>query len=250
MSNRRGYVQHWLAERRSSVAWPTGRPAFGCSIETAASIHAISMESNAQRPFHAAHPGCVLSPAFHSIVDEYSVAFVVVDAQGMFIYCNSAAEALLGYDAATLTSRSIFDVVAAETPWVASEFEHLSIGRIWSGHVLLRKMLEGQVRVAVNAFSYHLPRGGAEFVATLRAVTADEPAIVRLEGPAPGSDLTARDISVLQLLAEGFADKEVASILGTSVWTINKDVGDVLRKLGAASRTEACIAAVRTRLIT
>ena len=233
-------------ESEASLAtWVPGRNEEPFSIISSP----LDMAASGASP-HVPHDGCAVTPAFRSVVDEYSVAFVVVDAQGMFIYCNSAAETLLGYDAATLTSCSIFDVVAAESAWVASEFEHLMVSGVWSGHVLMRKMLEGEIRVAVNAFKHLLPGAGAEFVATLRVIAADEPAIVRMEHPSTATALTARDISVLQLLAEGFADKEVASILGTSVWTINKDVGTVMRKLGAASRTEACIRAVRSRLIT
>ncbi|HEX5369563.1 MAG TPA: LuxR C-terminal-related transcriptional regulator [Dehalococcoidia bacterium] len=199
---------------------------------------------------HAPHPGCVITPAFCSVLDHDSVAVIVVDGTGGFIYCNASAEALLGYDAATLTSRTIFEVVDADSAWITSEFGHLAQHDIWSGRVRLRQLDGGFVRVAVNAFANRAQDSTSEYVAMLHAAAPDEPAIVRLEAQAGVSGLTARHISVLQLLAEGFADKEVASILNTSVWTINKDVGTVLHELNASSRTEACIKAVRRQLIT
>jgi DNA-binding NarL/FixJ family response regulator len=58
-----------------------------------------------------------------------------------------------------------------------------------------------------------------------------------------------RDIRLLHLIAEGFADKEIASLLSTSVWTINRDVSEMLSRLDVMSRTEACVKAIRTGMI-
>ncbi|HEX8714370.1 MAG TPA: LuxR C-terminal-related transcriptional regulator, partial [Solirubrobacteraceae bacterium] len=62
-------------------------------------------------------------------------------------------------------------------------------------------------------------------------------------------DLTFREASVLELMAEGASDKEIAARLGVSVFTVNKHVSKVLHKMGAASRTEASMRAVRESLV-
>ncbi|QWC08939.1 GAF domain-containing protein [Arthrobacter jiangjiafuii] len=49
--------------------------------------------------------------------------------------------------------------------------------------------------------------------------------------------LTAREQQVLNLLAEGLADKQIATRLGISVKTVQKHVGAMLRKTGARNRT-------------
>jgi DNA-binding NarL/FixJ family response regulator len=62
-------------------------------------------------------------------------------------------------------------------------------------------------------------------------------------------DLTPRQLDVLRLLSEGFADKEIADRLGVSLYTVNKHVGTILLKLDTRSRTEAAIKAIRKGLI-
>ncbi len=65
-------------------------------------------------------------------------------------------------------------------------------------------------------------------------------AILEGKGPAP---LTEREQEVLQLLAEGLSNKEIAARLGCSERTVAFHVGNILQKLGAVSRTEAVVKA-------
>ncbi len=55
------------------------------------------------------------------------------------------------------------------------------------------------------------------------------------------ADLTAREREVLGCLAEGMSNKQIASALGISVRTVTVHVSNLLRKTGAASRTEAAL---------
>ncbi|WP_433058379.1 ATP-binding protein [Dactylosporangium sp. CS-033363] len=63
-----------------------------------------------------------------------------------------------------------------------------------------------------------------------------------------GGDLTARELEVLGCLAAGMTNQQVASSLGISIRTVAVHVSNLLRKTGAASRTEAALWAVRHRL--
>ncbi|MFI5898165.1 LuxR C-terminal-related transcriptional regulator [Actinoplanes sp. NPDC051513] len=63
----------------------------------------------------------------------------------------------------------------------------------------------------------------------------------------PSADLTAREREVLGLLAEGMANKQIASALGISVRTVTVHVSNLLRKTGASSRTEAALWALSGR---
>lgn len=58
-------------------------------------------------------------------------------------------------------------------------------------------------------------------------------------------DLTAREREVLGLLAEGMSNKQIARALGISVRTVTVHVSNLLRKTGAASRTEAALKAIK-----
>jgi LuxR family maltose regulon positive regulatory protein len=81
------------------------------------------------------------------------------------------------------------------------------------------------------------------YVRTL--LRASRPAQAKSEvlpaGLAPGllAPLTSRERRVLQLLAEGASNKEIATALVVSLATAKKHVGSLLSKLGAENRTQA-----------
>ncbi len=61
--------------------------------------------------------------------------------------------------------------------------------------------------------------------------------------------LTFRELAVLEAMTRGSADKEIASELSLSVFTVNKHVSNILRKMGALSRTEASTRTLREGLL-
>ncbi len=67
--------------------------------------------------------------------------------------------------------------------------------------------------------------------------------------PAPVEDLTRRERSVLQLLAEGLSNKDIAARLDISEHTVKFHVNAILGKLGAHSRIEAVTRAARLGLL-
>lgn len=67
--------------------------------------------------------------------------------------------------------------------------------------------------------------------------------------PAPGLDLTEREREVLSLMIEGLNNIQIAGKLTVSPSTIKSHVGNILSKLGVASRTEAVTLALRNRIV-
>jgi DNA-binding CsgD family transcriptional regulator len=61
--------------------------------------------------------------------------------------------------------------------------------------------------------------------------------------------LTPREVSVLRLVAAGESDRDIASVLGISLLTAHKHVANIRKKMGAASRTEAGVRALREGLL-
>jgi DNA-binding NarL/FixJ family response regulator len=57
--------------------------------------------------------------------------------------------------------------------------------------------------------------------------------------PAPEGSLSSREREVLELIARGARDREIASILVVSEGTVKKHVQNILRKLHARNRAEA-----------
>ncbi len=89
----------------------------------------------------------------------------------------------------------------------------------------------------------------------VRLAAAGETAdvVLTLPGsPAPAdgeATLTARELEVLALMAEGASNKMIARRLGISVHTAKFHVGSLLDKLDATSRTDAVAHAVRLGVI-
>jgi DNA-binding NarL/FixJ family response regulator len=65
----------------------------------------------------------------------------------------------------------------------------------------------------------------------------------------PVEPLTAREIEVLQLVAKGAANKEIAAYLSITERTARTHVSNILGKLGLASRTQAALWAVDHRML-
>ena len=61
--------------------------------------------------------------------------------------------------------------------------------------------------------------------------------------------LTPRESEVLQMLASGLGNKEIAAKLAISEHTVKFHVASILGKLGASSRTEAVSLGIRRGLV-
>ncbi|WP_290861407.1 LuxR family transcriptional regulator [Hamadaea sp.] len=64
-------------------------------------------------------------------------------------------------------------------------------------------------------------------------------------GPEEAVELTARELQVLECLAAGMSNKQVAKSLDISIRTVAVHVSNLLRKTGSSSRTEAALWAVK-----
>jgi two-component system, NarL family, response regulator YdfI len=62
-------------------------------------------------------------------------------------------------------------------------------------------------------------------------------------------ELTVREIEVLRMLADGLANKAIATRLGISEHTVKFHISSLLSKMGAASRTQAVTQGIRNGLI-
>jgi DNA-binding NarL/FixJ family response regulator len=93
-----------------------------------------------------------------------------------------------------------------------------------------------------------------ELIHAIRAVAKGQryiPAPVgsRIAENLPRPGLTAREIEVLQSVAAGLRNKEIAHHLGISEATVNAHVKHILEKLHASDRTQAVTTALRRGII-
>jgi two-component system, NarL family, response regulator YdfI len=111
--------------------------------------------------------------------------------------------------------------------------------------VLPRDATSGEILAAIDAVVAGLV---ALHPDALGARARREPLPARV-GADPAQSLTAREIEVLGMLAEGLGNKIIAARLGISTHTAKFHVASILAKLGAGSRTEAVTIGMRRGLV-
>lgn len=67
--------------------------------------------------------------------------------------------------------------------------------------------------------------------------------------PPTHNPLTAREVEVLKLIAQGFSNLEIAERLTISEWTVITHLRNILSKLHLANRTQAALYALREKLV-
>lgn len=109
--------------------------------------------------------------------------------------------------------------------------------------------------ISVNASEEEL---SAALHALAEGLWVGTPALVRellsrkpipLDEASSGEPLTARELEVLQLTAQGLPNKQIALKLGISEHTIKFHLSSLYAKLGVTSRTEAVRAGARRGLV-
>jgi DNA-binding NarL/FixJ family response regulator len=94
----------------------------------------------------------------------------------------------------------------------------------------------------------------SEMVAAISTVDAGERYIprrisARLANRMLRADLTGRELSILELLAEGSTNKEIAGSLNISDNTVRHHVNNIMDKLKVSDRTEAVATAIRSGIL-
>lgn len=112
--------------------------------------------------------------------------------------------------------------------------------------VLVRESPPSEITAALEAAQDGLAVFSPEVLDVLLPASAELAAAGELP---PGEPLTERESHVLALMAEGAANKEIASRLHISEHTVKFHVSSILNKLGAATRTEAVTRGYKEGLI-
>ena len=93
-----------------------------------------------------------------------------------------------------------------------------------------------------------------DLVAAIRSAAAGKRVIpaevaIKLAEFTPRADLTARELEVLQHVARGFGNKEIAEAIGRSAETVKAHLESIFRKLDARDRAHAVTIALQRGFI-
>jgi DNA-binding NarL/FixJ family response regulator len=105
--------------------------------------------------------------------------------------------------------------------------------------------------LAAGAVGYQLKDcEPAELVGAVRSAAAGhaplDPRVARVllpdrAAPGPAEALSAREVQVLRLVAQGLANKQIGRALGITERTVKAHLGRVFREIGVADRTSAAM---------
>ena len=95
---------------------------------------------------------------------------------------------------------------------------------------------------------------GDELIRAIRRTAAGERVIPsevagRLAEFTPRIDLSGREVEVLRLTAKGLRNRDIARVIGRTEETVKAHLKNIMRKLGAADRTEAVMIGLRRGMI-
>ncbi len=172
------------------------------------------------------------------------------------------AEAANGTQAIELFSRHLPDLVLLDSRMplksgiqAAQEIRH----KHSAARILMLTAFDGDEdihkAIAAGAQGYILKSStGEQLIPALRAVAAGRSWIStevadRLAKRNEFEALTPRELEVLQELAKGLANKQIADVMGVSLHTIKDYLKTILTKLHVADRTEAVTVAIQRGLI-
>lgn len=134
---------------------------------------------------------------------------------------------------------------------IRSEFPNARILVLttYAGDVQVMRALKAGARGYLLKGDVH-----TDLLETIRAVHAGQkrvpPEVAAEVAEHTGEEhLTARELEILKLIAEGNANKEIAALLSISEDTVKSHVGRVLEKLGANDRTHAVTIALKRGVI-
>ncbi|HWB85416.1 MAG TPA: response regulator transcription factor [Bryobacteraceae bacterium] len=93
-----------------------------------------------------------------------------------------------------------------------------------------------------------------ELVQAIRSVNAGlrylPPAVTKsLAERPPGTELSARELDILRLIAKGLSNKQIAGMLGITEGTVKWHVNIILSRLNVSDRTQAVVTAVHRGIV-
>jgi DNA-binding CsgD family transcriptional regulator len=164
--------------------------------------------------------------------------------EGWFVHAEAALAARVGdHEAALRGYEAVRELARRPRPAWARADRHLGMARSLAG-LGRREEAAAEAAVAIDLLTRWPGWRRDEAIALHDRLTGAS------AGTGSGSgELTAREVEVLRLVAEGLSNREIAERLYIAPKTAAVHVSNILAKVGAASRTEAATWALRTGVL-
>ena len=174
-------------------------------------------------------------PGLSVVTEATRLEDLSADEADVVVIASPAAFEHFGNDEAIL--------LLTDEPQEAQELLNLDL-RAWG--VLPVNAGEDELKAAIGALAEGLWVGAPTLI---RDLLARKPARELYEDETDAQALTARETEVLQLTAQGLANKQIALQLGISEHTVKFHLSSLYARLGVTSRTEAVRSGARRGLV-
>jgi NarL family two-component system response regulator YdfI len=179
------------------------------------------------------------APSFESLAEQWAEAeadVVLVEASG-----GQADGIMESLAASELAAEAAIVVLSdhSEPRWIADALR-AGVRAVLPSDVPRDQLIAALQAVVAGLVVMHPSEAGALFPEAQRASRAAGEVL---------EALTPRESEVLQMLASGLGNKEIASRLAISEHTVKFHVASILGKLGAGTRTEAVSLGIRRGLV-
>ncbi len=104
--------------------------------------------------------------------------------------------------------------------------------------------LEAELRLALAG------QAAFELLGPVDVADPGRPLLVLSEAQRRENPLTPRETEVLEAVADGFSNREIADVLGMSENTVKFHLSSIYEKLDADNRTDAVLAGIRRGVVT
>jgi PAS domain S-box-containing protein len=192
-------------------------------------------------------PAHVREARLRTLLSLATTPMIVTDGDRRFLDANEMACAVLGVSREELLTRRLDDFTAGEGGFDVERFWQLFLeeGRVNGSYPV--KRLDGQVRAVVYAATAKVVPGRHMGIFSPGGNGA---AVVEPVARNGRSKLTPREREILQMIADGLTDREIAGRLTLSPATARTHARNLIGKLGAHTRAQAVAVAIRHGEIT
>jgi len=187
--------------------------------------------------------------SFIDIIRAARAAVIVMDGCGYCVYANRRQEELRGCGRGDLINKHITELADADPLLVEREFERFKRDGMWIGQYRTHNVIGQVLRFRACNFTHCEWDGNALYVSF--AYPLKERSTFDKEGTKQlvRSSMSAENVCVAQFCVDGYSEDEMCILLGTTHEAVGRLVDRFIENIGAASRTEACVRALKASLV-